>query len=558
MLLRLLPAPKPNQAAPPTILFTLPLVTAPYTSKSLPLPPNLLNHRSACAREGVECSNVLLGDKAAWIVGVIDEVTFSVRDSRITVSLVDGNNIILPIDNGCGGMLDGVIKQVHLSFANNTPTTPVSAPAPSSSMYRSASSGSSSGKRSPSALLSALLSPIMANVTPVAPAPAPINPSRLHRRQARSLLVDAFRRHVLPNLKEMLPANYMLWSLQGEMRVKRDEWSEIKSEVDRVLANAGHVAEQSIKKRPSYSSIGGSRDGFASSSSLNSDTSDSDSDADSTPPLTPATSVWGQGHSSRSSLTPLGHLSTLPACIALPASHRANYANLVSRLASLASRLTSIQKTIAAIEKEDGRKRWLESLEASRQLEKANRRAMSAMCGKQLTVTSSPFNTPFAPVRSSGLWQSYVAGDEEEGEEQSHPAMSMVTEEEEDDEMTDDDVFSPNIIVRPISPLGASSIFIPSVLQPAPSHGESLMPLPPRRTSLGDDLLMPPPSTEKLANRRPSIETMDLGNYRIVPVSAVDGDDSDQMLGHIAGAQLHDIPSKAGEAGFRVGVAIVR
>jgi hypothetical protein len=70
MLLRLLPAPTAAQANPPTILFTLSMPAHPYTAKSLPLPANLLAHKTVCLQEDLDCPNVLLGEKSSWLQGV--------------------------------------------------------------------------------------------------------------------------------------------------------------------------------------------------------------------------------------------------------------------------------------------------------------------------------------------------------------------------------------------------------------------------------------------------------------------------------------------------------
>lgn len=81
MLLRLLPNPSTSQPAPPTILFTLPLPTHPYTSRSLPLPSNLLAHKTVCLHEDIDCSNVLLGEKSTWISGVSHPLILTTPES---------------------------------------------------------------------------------------------------------------------------------------------------------------------------------------------------------------------------------------------------------------------------------------------------------------------------------------------------------------------------------------------------------------------------------------------------------------------------------------------
>ena len=80
MLLRLLPQPTAAQANPPTILFTLAMPAHPYTAKSLPLPANLLAHKTVCLQEDLDCPNVLLGEKSSWLQGV--SATNELADDR--------------------------------------------------------------------------------------------------------------------------------------------------------------------------------------------------------------------------------------------------------------------------------------------------------------------------------------------------------------------------------------------------------------------------------------------------------------------------------------------
>lgn len=86
MLLRLLPRATPSQPNPPTILFTLPLPTHPFTSKSLPLPANLLAHKTVCLHEDIDCSNVLLGEKSTWISGV--RRFYLIKRYKLTIRLL--------------------------------------------------------------------------------------------------------------------------------------------------------------------------------------------------------------------------------------------------------------------------------------------------------------------------------------------------------------------------------------------------------------------------------------------------------------------------------------
>lgn len=410
MLLRLLPTPTPEQPAPPTILFTLPLPVSPYTSRALPLPPAFLNHRSLCVQEGIELSNILLGDKANWIAGVVDEVTFDTINGQITAHLIDATTFALPIEPDCSTLLAGVIRQVQLSFAPRPVAIQVPQP-----------------KRSPSGILYSLLSPLLAQQTqPAAPAP-PANPSRLHRRQARSLLVDAYRRHVLPALKEKLPANYISWSTQSELNVRQADWDALNAEMDKILEASGWSSTPPARVNASAGSYGMCRIASSSSSSVASSWQGISSDEDDSPPTTPGTSIFVSSPSS----SPLAHLAGLPAAAIIAPAYRLQYSNLISRMASLASRIANLKKLRVQMEREEGRKRWLISLEASRQLERATRRSWSNGTRKPLVTEAYQ---AFRPKKSSPLGRP---------EAPQHPVMSMDM---------DVDEFSPNIVVRPISP----------------------------------------------------------------------------------------------------------
>lgn len=431
MLLRLLPTPTAEQPAPPTILFTLPLPTSPYTSRALPLPPAFLNHRSLCVQEGIELSNILLGDKANWIAGVVDEVTFDTINGQITAHLIDGTTFALPIDADCSTLLAGVIRQVQLSFAPRPVVAPVQVPQP---------------KRSPSGILYSLLSPLLAQQTQPAVTAPPANPSRLHRRQARSLLVDAYRRHVLPALKEKLPANYISWSTQSELNVRQADWDALNAEMDKILEASGWSSTPPARATTTGASYGMCRIASSSSSSVASSSWQGiSSDEDDSPPTTPGTSIFVHSPSSSS---PLAHLAGLPAAAIISPAHRLQYSNLISRMASLASRIANLKKLRVQMEREEGRKRWLISLEASRQLERATRRAWSNGTRKPLVTESYQ---AYRPKKSSPLGRPAGA---------THPVM--------DDVDMDNDEFSWNIVVRPISPSECVVASFDAMMTPPP------------------------------------------------------------------------------------------
>ncbi|ORY26605.1 hypothetical protein BCR39DRAFT_578799 [Naematelia encephala] len=433
MLLRLLPIATPSQPAPPTILFTLPMPTHPYTARSLPLPPNLLAHRSVCLQEDIECSNVLLGEKSSWIAGTVDDVTFSLPANQVEVHLIDGSNVTLPLEPACLTMLQRVVHEVQLSFApppqevtsTRTSCSSISSVASSSSATPSRPSRPSisipaAGRRSTSSLLLSLLSPLLQTAQqtqiPEPRAAPPQPPARAHRRQARSLLVDTYRLHVLPALRQHLPPAYLPWMIASETQKKGEEFESLRDEINDLLELAGvdlAVAHATPMKR--------TRSGSSCSDS------DSDSDSDiTTSPVTPATSVFSSSVcctpvvARRTLPTPQSFLLSIPPAHVLPPAHRNTYAAQLARLTRLASRLHAIKKLGVRYEREEGKRRWLEGLERGRAGDKALRRAFSNGQLKGALVTAEP-------IKASKLWRSTTVADLERAEvaAPTHPAMLM-------------------------------------------------------------------------------------------------------------------------------------
>ncbi|KAK8850493.1 hypothetical protein IAR55_004411 [Kwoniella newhampshirensis] len=443
MLLRLLPLPTPSSPSPLTILFTLPLPSHPYTSRSLPLPPALLSHRGLCLQEGIECPNVLLGERSSWISGIVDDVTFSLPAAAIAVNLIDGTSITMPITSSCIAQLHRVIEEVQLSF-----TAPAQAPAAprtsTSSIASNASSSSSKSvptsptttRRSPSALLLSLLSPLLSTsntsssiVSRPSLAAPPCAPARVHRRQARSILVDTYWRYVLPVLKQQLPSAFLSWAISSETARQLEEYAKLKEEINRLLASTGVDRTASSSRRGSSST--------ASSVSL----SDDESDAESTPsPVTPGTSIFSNTSvcptpaRTRSSQSPQAFLLSIPPAHCLPAHARETYATYLARLTQIASRVNQIKKLGVRYEREEGKRRWLEGLERGRAADKALRRAFS---NGHLPATGL-INAE--PTKSSRLWRSWTAQDvlrAESAAEQEiavHPAMMDCSSDEESDD----------------------------------------------------------------------------------------------------------------------------
>ncbi|WWC92272.1 uncharacterized protein L201_007226 [Kwoniella dendrophila CBS 6074] len=442
MLLRLLPQPTSANPSPLTILFTLPLPTHPYTSRSLPLPPALLAHKALCIQEDLECPNVLMGEKSSWICGIIDDVTFSLPNASITINFIDGSSTVLPISISCQAQLHRVVEEVQLSFT--APTTVPSSPRSSISSVASTSSTSSSlsrtpsnpatPRRTPSSLLLSLLSPLLSGNSQVAPtrpslAAPPCAPARVHRRAARSLLVDTYRRHVLPLLKTQLPGSYFPWAIASETSKQMEEFTRVQSEINGIIDNCG-ISREDLQRRVSTStSIARSRS--ASSSSMES-LSDDESDNDNIPsPVTPATSVFSsstcatpfrRSSSSSSATSPKSFLLSIPPAHFLPGQYRMAYATQLSRLTKIASRINQIKRLNIRYEREEGKRKWLESLERGRLADRSLRKAFSN--GESpLGMTTASTST------KSRLWRSFTSEDLQKEQEQmesqinTHPAM---------------------------------------------------------------------------------------------------------------------------------------
>ncbi|TXT10978.1 hypothetical protein VHUM_01729 [Vanrija humicola] len=437
MLLRLLPVPSASQPCPPTILFTLPLPTNPYTSRALPLPPNLLAHRSLCLQEDIDCTNVLLGDKASWVWGVVDDVTFSLPQSAIIVHLVDGSTITLDLSSDCIATLHRVVNEVQLSFAAaaapppppvavtpaDSPRTSTSSDASSSSSLSpaSAAAGPSGSRRSPSSLLFSLLSPLLPTGSPNPARPQPPahvavhqQPARAHRRQARSLLVDAYRRHVLPALKERVPSAYLLWAIQSETATKMDEYAKLREEINAVLEASGINLDMNRPAPVPLQRCNSNQTTTTTSSFDSPESSDMDCDE-----------LGGMS-------SPQSFLLAIPPAHAIPSKHRAVYSQQLTRLTQLASRVGSIVKLAGRYEREEGKRKWLEELELQRDAEKACRRAFS----NGLLPRSSTLNA--LPLRRSGLCHSITAEEVARAAEPK-PLASLSTIEDLDELLASDD-----------------------------------------------------------------------------------------------------------------------
>ncbi|KZT26185.1 hypothetical protein NEOLEDRAFT_1177964 [Neolentinus lepideus HHB14362 ss-1] len=242
MLIRLVPQP-PS----PTVLFTL---SFPSLAQSLPPPPSwhLQLQRLATSELELPASMHAL-DKSAWVVCVLQEVTFDLCAETITCVFVDGQREEWPIVGGtanrCVKALESVLDDVNSSARENEKERVTSVEEnhqPHSRQVSSSSVNSNSApvkhKKQRSLLMSLVASlvphsshhhpPIHTYEPPVPPAPVqappqpPLLPSQIPlsgkqlRRRARSTLTDTYRLFVLPELLSRLsPGGYYTWILQS-------------------------------------------------------------------------------------------------------------------------------------------------------------------------------------------------------------------------------------------------------------------------------------------------------------------------------------------------------
>jgi len=313
------------------------------------------------------------------------------------------------LGSDCIALLHRVVNEVQLSFAAAAAPSPPSLPSassmsPADSPRSSTSSSSQNSPTSPSrtsSLLYSIFQPLLPTPAPQRQVPAHVavhmQPARAHRRQARSLLVDAYRRHVLPSIKERLPSAYLLWAIQSESNTKLDEYNGLRSDVNSTLASCGldisavHDEQEPCSPLRRYQSASSSPTSYSPISSRSS---------------TPGSSGFSSYDSEISNAEK--YLLSIPPAHILPAKQRVAYSAQLTRLNQLASRIGSINKLASRYEREEGKRKWLEQLDLDRDADRALRRAFS-----NGTLTASK-NLSATPGRRSSLCNSTTAADLEQ------------------------------------------------------------------------------------------------------------------------------------------------
>jgi hypothetical protein len=209
--------------------------------------------------------------------------------------------------------------------------------------------------------------------------------------------VDAYRRYVLPALKERLPSHYLVWAIQSEAGSKMDEFTALRDDICHMLSEMGIDFDPTVDNT------------YSSSVTLRSPSLSEHSTAASSSEFGDAASSHGED---TDAFSPTGFLLRIPPAHTLPLRHRSAYTQQVSRLSELAGRVSSITQLASRYEREESKRKWLDQLDLQRDAEKAVRRAFS---NRLLPATSA---RTAVPVRRSSLSQSVTAEDIERAAKQ--------------------------------------------------------------------------------------------------------------------------------------------
>lgn len=250
----------------PAIIYSFSLPNLP---QDLQTPVAWDVERQRVAAEDLELPHsVYAFDKATWTSAIVHELTFDMATMVISVIFVDGQLQQWPLrDASCVRTLKNMLLEVHdaakeernRKLAMSQPPTPMSTtttyeiPSPKPGKHKkqrslfhfvvslvtptSTSTPSFPAlpelPRTPSVPLSDVATELLLNHAPL-------------RLRARSVLVDAYRRHVAYELRQRLPrAGYAAWVAQSMLRCTTDEMT-------RLVEYMGGV----VPPPPSYRSLG--------------------------------------------------------------------------------------------------------------------------------------------------------------------------------------------------------------------------------------------------------------------------------------------------------------
>ncbi|VDB87183.1 unnamed protein product [Peniophora sp. CBMAI 1063] len=229
----------------PAIIYSFSLPNLP---QELQTPAAWECERQRVAAEDLELPHsVYAFDKATWMSSIVHELTFDMATMTISVLFVDSQLQQWPLrDASCVRTLKNMLLEVHdaakeerdRKIAMSQPPTPT----PSMTTFEVPSPKSGKHKKQRS-----LFHFVVSLVTPSTPSfPALPEPPRTPslplsdvatelllnhaplRLKARSVLVDAYRRHVACELRRRLPAaGYTAWVAQSMLRCTTDEMTRL-------------------------------------------------------------------------------------------------------------------------------------------------------------------------------------------------------------------------------------------------------------------------------------------------------------------------------------------
>ncbi|KAF8874853.1 hypothetical protein BD779DRAFT_1678545 [Infundibulicybe gibba] len=206
-----------------TVLFAM---TFPEFNDGLPVPPSWLNQLNQLTMDELEHPKALHAlDKAACIANILEEVSFDIPGLTITCRFYDGTTEEWPLMGArCMDVLQGILNDVNDYTLEIEREREQELAEKERERKRIESLSSPQGQQSPGTKDSVNVIPSRSLVIPLSSSsssqPSPPSPPPTPRKQdasqssishralrwrARSALVDAFRRYVLPEIKPRLP-----------------------------------------------------------------------------------------------------------------------------------------------------------------------------------------------------------------------------------------------------------------------------------------------------------------------------------------------------------------
>ncbi|KZV72573.1 hypothetical protein PENSPDRAFT_559351, partial [Peniophora sp. CONT] len=227
----------------PAIIYSFSLPNLP---QDLQTPAAWDMERQRVAAEDLELPHsVYAFDKSTWMSSIVHELTFDMAAMAISVMFVDGQVQQWPLrDASCVQTLKNMLLEVHdaAKEERDRKLALSQPPTPSTSNFEIPSPRTGKHKKQRS-----LFHFVVSLVTPSTPSfPALPEPPRTAslplsdvatelllnhaplRLRARSVLVDAYRRHVACELRQRLPsAGYAAWVAQSMLRCTTDEMTRL-------------------------------------------------------------------------------------------------------------------------------------------------------------------------------------------------------------------------------------------------------------------------------------------------------------------------------------------